>query len=178
MLDCPNEYEIHSVKRLSDGEVFSVGDDEEHYGKIVSDIQRTMYGYEILKTIAKLSEPGSGQDYFELLVSSLKALDDAAIDLGAVRLWFGLNLLKISGHMPELNLDNKGQKLSPDSKYSLSLDDMAFALNGTYGSGHIKLLRLAARLDSPKPLSLVKDIDKVLSDCLALVNAMTRQYLV
>ena len=51
------------------------------FSSITKDIDRTMYGYEILKCIATITEEEAGLDYYSLLEATLSALNDASVPL-------------------------------------------------------------------------------------------------
>lgn len=151
---------------------------EKHYGNIIKDIDRTMFGYEVLKTINRATEDMADQEYFDLLQSALEALDDHLIPLEHIQLWLHMQLLKHAGHSPNLKTDKTGQKLSAEQVYAFSLEDMTFISEhqGRYAASHIKLLRLAIGLPTPKSLTQIKAMDSVLPECLLLSQTMTRQF--
>jgi len=149
---------------------------DKHFGQISTNIDRTMFGYGVLKRINKTVEDNAGAEYFVLLCSTLEALDDKNLPLPAIELWLSAQLLKLAGHSPNLSIDTSGQKLDQDKNYGFDIDKMAFVdqQTGSYNANHIKLLRLAFRLESPLSLSKVKDIDKVMPDSLQLTKSMLR----
>lgn len=151
---------------------------EKHYGNIIKDIDRTMFGYELLKTINRATEDAVGGEYFELLRDALEALDDHSVPLEHIQLWLHMQLLRLAGHSPNLKTDKRGEKLSEEAAYTFNLEDMTFAVQqqGRYLAGHIKLLRLAIDLPSPKSLTKVRAVDGVLPDCLQLSRTMTQQF--
>lgn len=151
---------------------------DKHYGHIVQDIDRTMYGYEMLKTINKATEDLPGNEYFELVCRSLTALDELTLPLESLRLWFNLQLIMLAGHSPNLTTDSRGNRLEPTQTYGFSLDDMAFSgTSGRYNSNHIKLLRVVLGMNSALGLRQIKDIDSVLAECLSLVRTMLQQFI-
>jgi len=152
---------------------------DKHFRHIVTDIERTMFGYEILKRINKTVEDNAGPEYFTLLTHALQALDQLDVPQAAIELWLNAQLLKLAGHSPNLITDTKDHKLVTEQNYSFDLDKMAFADTsaGDFQSRHIKLLRLAFGLESPVGLKYVKDIDNVLPACLELTKLMNNQFL-
>jgi DNA repair protein RecO len=149
-----------------------------HYGKIAMNIDRTMYGYEMLKRINKVTEDMADNEYFKLMGDSLEALDEPDLLLESLRLWFNLQLLKLAGHSPNLHTDDDGKRLIGGQTYSFSVDNMNFSgPSGRYNANHIKLLRLIISLDSPLKLRQVGDIESVLNDCLNLVRTMLQQFI-
>ncbi len=115
-----------------------------HYGEIVQHMDRTMYAYDVLKRLNRLTEDNAESDYFELLVELLEALNQPEFELELIQVWMLTRVLTISGHQPELQRDNIGQVLGASSHYSFDTEAMAFYVHpeGPYEPGHIKLLRL------------------------------------
>lgn len=150
-----------------------------HYGHIAKDIDRTMFGYEMLKLINKTVEDNADRDYFDMLNRALAGLDDFKLNLNLLRLWFYCKLLKLAGHSPNLKTDTDGNKLNTTKKYNLSPEDMTFSINpqGSYSANHIKLLRLAIGLDSPIDLVKLEDVDNFLTPSLQLSKTMLSQYI-
>ena len=151
----------------------------QHYGNIVKDINRTMFMYELLKRFNKLTEEVVEADYFHLLQTILAGLDTAEISLELNSLWIHMQLLRLTGHLPNLQTDTEGHKLSEDQTYVFSFDDMTFAAApaGQTTSHMIKLLRLSAAAASPAVLAKVQDVDAYASDAANLVNKMAEFYL-
>lgn len=177
--------ELFSVSQISfvlgKGEIHTLTSSrlKQHFGSIVNDVERTMFAYETLKIVNRATEDEPGGEYFDMLQKVLEATDDRNIPLDLIRLWLYLQLLKYGGHSPNLTKDHEKNSLLPDQKYTFDIDHMAFAQknNGPYNSEHIKLLRLALGLNSPIQLMKIKDINKVLGACLALVIIMAEQHL-
>jgi DNA repair protein RecO (recombination protein O) len=117
-----------------------------HYGNIVKDINRTMYGYDLLKRFNKISEDVVEDAYFDLLQTCLSALDNLNISLDVIDVWITMQLLQLTGHTPNLQTDTNGNKLAANGQYVFSFDDMAFAPT-PHGENIVavaKTLRLAA----------------------------------
>lgn len=133
---------------------------EQHYGDIVQDINRTMFGYDVLKRFNKITEEVVEADYFHLLVAILEGLNQLDIPLEVVEMWAGLQLLKLTGQAPNLETDVAGQKLSADQAYDFSFDDMSFVARegSAFTAPLIKVLRLALLTDLPA-LMRVQGID-------------------
>ncbi|HLB66398.1 MAG TPA: DNA repair protein RecO [Candidatus Saccharimonadales bacterium] len=151
---------------------------EKHYKNIVKDVERTMFGYEILKIVNQATEDAVGAEYFELLDKTLEAIDNQAVDIDLIRLWFYLQLLKLGGHSPNLKTDTADNPLDEKQKYTFDFEKMAFALSSgsRYSAQHIKLLRLGLGLKSPISLKSINDSSKVTSSCLQLAKSMLEQY--
>ncbi len=148
-----------------------------HYGTIVTDIERTMFGYAVLKAVNKITEDMADHDYFDLVQQVLFSLDDSSIKLDNIRLWLQLQLLHLGGHAPNLSRDTSGEKLTADQRYAFSVDDMTFspAAGGQYQARHIKLLRLALGVDRPKVLEQIQNTTEELAACLDLARGMLQE---
>lgn len=149
-----------------------------NFGNIVTNLDRTMLGYELLKRIDRATEDAPEDDYFNLLASLLRALD-GNINAGLLELWFDAQLLRIAGHQPNLLSDAAGKKLLPDTNYNFDFDNMTFvaAPQGSLTPAHIKLLRLVFGLESPTQLQQVTGIEPVLTACQSLVATMRQQFI-
>jgi DNA repair protein RecO (recombination protein O) len=145
---------------------------QNHYGNIVKDIQRTMLGYELLKRMNKLTEDAAGAEYFNLLQASFEGLNDLELSIDLVELWFTMQLLKVTGHMPNLRTDDKGKKLDANENYIFEFGTMAFSRQekGPYAANHIKLMRLGYGTETPEVLKQVKDAATCAPDTNKLAN--------
>lgn len=145
-----------------------------HYKNIVSDINCTMLGYEVLKRLNKVTEDAAGKEYFDLLARTLEALDNAKLSNDAVEFWFSLRLLQISGHAPNLHTDRRKLPLNAEDNYEFDLDTMAFdpKSNGSFNAKHIKLFRLCITATKPDILLQVQDSEEHLPISLGLVKTM------
>ncbi len=128
-----------------------------HYQEVVNDIDRTMIAYSLINKVYKLSEDHTGQEFFTLLDQSLVALNDQ-IDLRLVESWFNIQLLKLTGHTPNLVTDIDNKPLKQGMEYAFDTDKMLFNQNtaGKYSDNHIKLTRLLLKVetcDRLKPLT-------------------------
>ncbi|HSX53262.1 MAG TPA: DNA repair protein RecO [Patescibacteria group bacterium] len=152
---------------------------DKHFGQITGNLERTMFGYEVLKLINKSVEDNAGEEYFGLLSQALAALDEQKLPQPAIELWLSAQLLKLAGHSPNLSTDIADKKLRQEQVYGFDIDKMAFAMQeaGSFTANHIKLLRLAFGLESPLGLGQVKDISKVLPASTQLVKLMRTQFL-
>lgn len=150
-----------------------------HYGHIVEDIERVQLGYDLIKLLNKATEDQPEPEYFTLLEQSFHALDDKAIETNLVRLWFESQLLRQSGHMPNLLTDSLGEDLRSDQTYNFDFEDMMFTpyADGNFSSAHIKVLRLLFSKNSPQVLTKVQGIDTALSDLQLVVRTMLTSYI-
>lgn len=149
-----------------------------HYGQIAKDINRTMLGYELLKRIDRATEDATEPEYYDLLKTTLEALD-AKVQEELLELWFDAQLLKLAGHQPNLVTDSRGQRLQLDQLYTFDFENMSFvqADQGLLTPAHIKFLRLAFGLPEPGPLGQVTDASKVFGPCIQLVSTIRKQYI-
>ena len=148
----------------------------EHYGNIVKDINRTMLGYELLKRFNRITEEAAGEEFFTLLRCTLTGLNDMDLIPELIELWFDMQLLKLTGHSPNLRTDTEGKKLESTENYIFNFDDMAFtqSKNGPQSANHIKLLRLGIGAQDPTILTQVKGTEKLARESLQLAKAMVR----
>lgn len=132
---------------------------QQHYARIVQDIDRTMLTYDILRRTHKITEDAAGSEYFQLLKGCFEGLDDHSVDNNLVELWFGMQLLQMSGQVPNLYTDNAGQKLKIDQTYSFDADVMSFTPSdrGSFTANHIRLLRVGVSSGSPLHLRKIRD---------------------
>lgn len=149
---------------------------EKYYSNIVQDIDRVQLGYELIKTLNKATEDNPEEEYFHLLESGFKALDDKDIDAELIKLWFQAQLLRLAGHSPNLSTDTEGRKLEAKQKYNFDFDAMSFTDNpkGRFTSDHIKILRLLFSNATPKQLSNIDGIQKITMALSNMVETMTQ----
>jgi DNA repair protein RecO (recombination protein O) len=153
-----------------------------HYGRIVSDVGRTMLGYDLIKQLHKATEDEPETDYFELLEHTFAALDDPAVPADLVRLWFAAQLLKLSGHTPNLTHEIGGGKLQAGQTYEFSFDDSAFiarpdARGASYMADDIKFLRILFGGNTPEAVARVTGLDGLIQKNRQLVQLMAQQYI-
>jgi len=150
-----------------------------HYGNIVNEVNRTMFGYDMLKILNRTTEEAAGEEYFDLLQHMLAALNEPAVDLRLVELVFSIQLLALTGHSPNLQTDSNGKPLTSDQQYLFNYERMAFmpADQGLFGASHIKLLRLAQQGQAPATLQNIKDVEKLLPSTIKLAVQLRRQFL-
>lgn len=150
-----------------------------HYGNIVGDINRVQLGYELIKLLNRATEDEPEPDYFNVLQQTFEALDDGGISLELIQTWFDTQLLRLSGHNPNLKTDATGQPLSPAEKYDFNFDDMAFVLrpDGHFGADHIKFLRLIFSGNQPGVLQKIQNIDELVQASAPLVQTMLRSHI-
>jgi DNA repair protein RecO (recombination protein O) len=147
-----------------------------HYGTIVQDVNRTMLAYELLKRINRITEDAAGEEYFMILQRALEALNDLEFSAELTELWFTMQLLNVTGHLPNLQTDTEDQKLQADQQYLFDFDHMAFRgqKGGPFAANHIKLLRLAYATDQPLALKKVTDAAQCAPATLKLATQLLR----
>ncbi len=152
----------------------------QHYGNIVRDLERTTLGYELIKRLNRVTEDETEAAYFYLLHETFEALDNKNILLNTVRFWFAAQLLRISGHTPNLQTDVQGNKLEANTLYEFSFDHMACARspdNGHFDATHIKFLRLAFAGNRAEVLAHVQGSDRLTAAVTPLANTMISTFL-
>lgn len=151
---------------------------DKHFGNIVNSVERTMFGYELLKRVNRHTEDLAESEYFELLANGLDALNIAEVRLDDMEAWLKARLLKLSGKDMNLSHDIHGKPLSATQNYNFDLDKMALSPNddGTYNSGHIKVLRLLHGLDHPLALTKIEGARQHISEVARLLEAVTNEY--
>ncbi len=149
-----------------------------HYGNIVKEIARTMLGYELLKKLNRATEDNSGEEYYQVLKHTLAGLNDLELPSEVTELWFTVQMLKHSGHAPNLHTDIEGNKLEISTNYVFEFEEMGFRLQkgAPYTSSHIKLMRLAYGTDEPAILKQIKETGDAPMETLALVKNILRRH--
>jgi DNA repair protein RecO (recombination protein O) len=149
-----------------------------HYGNIVKNLERTNVAYELLKLLDKVTEDHTEPSYFNCLEKALVALEDDTFDAGLTKLWFGMQLLRLAGHMPNLKDDTTGQKLQAEKSYEFDFNQMAFnppaSSSGSFGSDEIKFLRLGFAAERPHLLARIKDSAKLSAGADGLISIMLK----
>lgn len=150
-----------------------------HYGNIVKDLDRTMFGYEMLKILSRVLEDEGGEEFYELLVSHLQALDTLSSPKDLAESSFLLHLMRLLGHLPNFTHDVKGGELPKEGSFQFNIDDMAFfALpSGPFTQNHIKLLRLISH-NPPESLLKIAQLKDYIKDLAPLVRQISHQYVV
>jgi DNA repair protein RecO (recombination protein O) len=148
-----------------------------HYGDIVKDLDRTNCGYELIKMLNKATEDQPEEAYFSLLTQAFESLDDSGVSTQLIDIWFRAQLLKLSGHSPNLQTEKTGAKLQAGRKYDFDFETMSFRHGGSFSTDQIKYLRL---LFSGNPLSIinkVNDSSKLIGKVAPLVRTVQQTYI-
>lgn len=150
-----------------------------HYARIIGDLDRTMLGYELIKQLNKVTEDHPESEYFTLLQQVFEALEDPAIPLELIRLWFPTQLLRLAGHAPNLKTDATGQKLDASQTYNFDFDQMCFAPapRGKFAASHIKFLRIAFAGHPAKTLAQVQGGASLAAELAPLLSTMLQTHI-
>jgi DNA repair protein RecO (recombination protein O) len=132
-----------------------------HFKNIVSDVNRTMVGYDFIKVLTSFSEHSKEPEYYTLLEKGLESLDDLNINVSLVEVWFYSKLLALNGSGINIEKPLDEAKFSETEMYDFSFDDMCFYVSksGKFGPNHIKFLRLVNKSVEPKQLLTINDHD-------------------
>ena len=122
-----------------------------HHGNIVKDLDRTNLAYSFLKTIYKMLEDETGQEYYDVLAVGLAALGDNEFDYHLVTLWFAMHVLRLSGRLPNLSAED-------GESFDFDYDKQQFQTveGGNFDQNDLKVLRLCA--SSSRPPKLQKEL--------------------
>lgn len=147
---------------------------EQHYGHIVTRLERVQLGYELTKQLDRATEDEPEPQYFELLQGAFAALDNLIIDVELIRFWFAAQLLAVAGFTPNLRQTHDGQPLDADKHYQFDIDAMMFVETpaGSFSAPHIKLLRLAFAGNSPAVLQQITGFEALLPIVTPIVQTM------
>jgi len=150
-----------------------------HYGSIVKDIERTNAAYEFMRILDKVTEDKAEEAYFNLLDKALAGLDDEKTPPEFTDLWFKLQLLKVTGHAPNLRTDELGKKLLDSKTYNFDYDKMRFvpAEEGAFRPKEIKFLRVGLAAESAGVLARVEQAPELLLPLQPLVQVMLQRSL-
>jgi DNA repair protein RecO (recombination protein O) len=150
-----------------------------YYSHIVEDIDRTMLGYECIKQLNKATEDQPEPVYFELLEEAFAALDDPQLSLELVQVWFGAQLVRLSGHTPDLQTDSAGNKLDATGSYNFAFEDTSLTPHpeGALKVDEIKFLRLLFGAHTPRQLAQVSGSSELATRTRQLVQFMVQQYI-
>ncbi len=150
-----------------------------HFGNIVKDIKRTNTGYEMLNFLNKATDTKAEAGYFELLQKTLIALNNLDILVELTKLWFKMQLLKLSGHAPNLRTDENGKQLAQAKNYNFDYDKMRFKTDeqGDFSINHLKFLRLGFGINTPPALSRIQNVEQLVKDCELLLDTILKTYI-
>ncbi len=138
-----------------------------------------MLYYELLKRLDRYMEHEAGPEYFEIIKQTLVGLNDEGLSIELIEIWFTVQLLKISGHAPNLSSDTEGSPLVIDEIYVFDYESTSFRLHssGSFNANHIKLLRLAHATESPLLLKQVRGAHEYAPEVQLLARAILQQHI-
>ncbi len=118
-----------------------------HHGNIVKNIERTNLAYSCLQTLQKLVEDETGQEYYDVLAIGLSALGNPDYDHHIVSLWFTLHVLRLSGRLPNLAVED-------GESFDFDYDTQQFqpVEGGAFTQDDLKVLRLSTIASKPPKL--------------------------
>lgn len=152
---------------------------QKHYGGVLSDIDRTMEAYELIKLLDRSTEDSCEPEYFDLLARLFVALDDMRLPMDLIRAWYVAQLLRMHGFEPNMITDSRGEKLDVAAHYVFDFDSMSFAPHpeGQVVAGNIKLMRLLFGDNPLVAIARVQDVMAHLAPLSPLIEAMKKQSL-
>jgi recombinational DNA repair protein (RecF pathway) len=147
---------------------------KEYFSNIVKDLERTNAGYDFIKCIDKITEDEIESEWYDLLLKSFTYLNDTSMSLELIIIWFYITVLNMTGHLPNLSNDVKGDSFKEKTKYNFIIEKMSFDANenGNYDSDQIKILKLATNFE-PNKLVNIKGIKELSKDILPLVELIS-----
>jgi DNA repair protein RecO len=150
------------------------------YDKIVSDINRVQCGYDLIKLLNRNTEHHADSQYFLILKQAFEALNDPEVSHEFAEIWSKAQLLKVSGHMPNLLQEEDGSSLDKSKKYNFNVDSMCLspAINGRLNADAIKSLRLLFSNNSPMSIIKITGFDKNLVLINSIIKQMAEYYLI
>ena len=151
---------------------------DRHYGNIIKNLERTNTAYECMRLVDKITSEHPEEAYFQLLDTAFDGLDKE-LEPSVCDLWFKAQLLKLTGHSPNLRQDNSDKKLAAAGAYSFDLDKMRFgpSAKGKFSADDIKFLRLAFAAAKPSVLAKVVGYAKLTAKSQPLIDAMLAAHL-
>ena len=157
--------EIVLIEGKSEMRTLSSARMREFFGEILKDFERTEFAYQAIKTVSWLCEQIESDDFFEILLTVFRSLNNFEIDLSLTKKWFNLKMAEFSGDEINLESDKNGKPLQADLTYSFDFYDKVFVEDreGDFNSNHIKFLRLMLS-SQLRIISKVKGNEKILED--------------
>ena len=145
----------------------------EFFGEILKDFERTEFAYYAIKKISGLCEQIESGDFFEILLTIFRSLNNYDIDLNLTKKWFNFKVAEFSGDEINLESDKNGKPLQADLNYSFDFYDRVFVedINGRFSANDIKFLRLMVSSE-PKIISKIKGCDIFLNKVTDIVQSL------
>ena len=145
----------------------------EFFGEILKDFERTDFAYQTIKKVSNLCEHIESAEFFEILLTIFRSLNNYDIDLNLIKKWFNLKVAEFSGDEINLESDKNGKPLQADLNYSFDFYDRVFVedINGRFGANDIKFLRLMVSSE-PKIISKIKGCDIFLNKVTDIIQSL------
>ena len=145
----------------------------EFFGEILKDFERTDFAYQTIKKVSNLCEHIESAEFFEILLTIFRSLNNYDIDLNLTKKWFNFKVAEFSGDEINLESDKNGKPLQADLNYSFDFYDRVFAedLNGRFSANDIKFLRLMVSSE-PKIISKIKGCDIFLNKVTDIIRSL------
>jgi len=118
-----------------------------HFAGVVRDPVGLEQAFRYLKLMYKIIDERAGQEYYPLLLAAFQALDDAEYDNKIVDIWLQMQVLRMHGSSPNLDI-NSG------NEFEFDYDKQQFFVRpaGGFTQNDIKLLRLCQSSTKPPKL--------------------------
>lgn len=150
-----------------------------NYPRIITNIDRTMLGYELIKLLNSVTEDKLDQGYFELLQGALAGLNSESLHDELIKVWFWARLLTLGGNKPNLSSDENGNKLLADKTYEFDFERVCMreAITGPFGANEVKFLRILFDREYPLGLETIKGVGELTKACSPIVSSLQMTYL-
>lgn len=129
-----------------------------HYDLFSGDLTRMRQAFDALKIIKKISEDGSGQEYFQLLLTLFECLGDRSYDPRLVEVWSGLHLLSSSGTAPRIGVFPDDVELFEKFRFDHQAQLFRASKQGDFLVNDLKLLKLLS--EHSKPIKLKEPLGR------------------
>lgn len=152
----------------------------EHYGDIAKNLERMLFAYDCMKYLKKVT-PTETEDesFFLTLKNLLMSLNDEAIDLNLIKLWWLVRLLHFSGQGLDLYKDAELKDLFENQTYTFSNGSARLMARdgGVVDGDAIKVLRLIEEGKVPAQLAKLKGIQLLALNVFKELEAASRDLL-
>ena len=118
--------EVVLIEGKSEMRTLSSARMREFFGEILKDFERTEFAYQAIKTVSWLCEQIESDNFFEILLTVFRSLNNFEIDLSLTKKWFNLKIAEFSGDEINLESDKNGKPLQADLTYSFDFYDKVF----------------------------------------------------
>lgn len=139
------------------------------FSHILKDYDRLQFAYYVMKDVSKAAEVVPEPEFFEITKVALSSLNNLAIPIDVVSLWYRLQMAILLGVGLNLATDAHGVKLEVNKTYRFDVGEMALVDDprGDITADHIKFLRVATS-NSPDIINKVGGAGEVIDRCLRI----------